>query len=227
LRIKKIKSGNNTKSKNFQVEEYLEEEGTKHELCAPYTPQQNGVVERNKKTLIYMARTMLGENKTPDRFLVETVNKACHAINRLYLHRLFKKTSYELLTSNKPNISYFRVFGSKWYILVKKGWNSKCAPKAVEGFLLGCDSNTRVYRVFNKSLELVEVSSDVVFDDSNGSQREQVDLDDLDEEEASTTALRNIVIRDMRPLEPQDQDLTFFLNYGITPFSSQGIGTSR
>jgi hypothetical protein len=71
------------------------------------------------------------------------VNTACHAINWLYLHRLLKKTSYELLTGNKPNVSYFRVFGSKCYILVKKGRHSKFAPKVVEGFLLGYDSNTR------------------------------------------------------------------------------------
>jgi hypothetical protein len=57
----------------------------------------------------------------------------------------------ETPTGNKPNISYFRVFGSKCYILVKKGRNSKFAPKAVEGFLLGYGSNTKAYRVFNKS----------------------------------------------------------------------------
>jgi hypothetical protein len=33
-----------------------------------------------------------------------------------------------------------------------------------------------------------------VFDETNGSQREQVNLDDLDEEEAPTTALRNMEI---------------------------------
>jgi hypothetical protein len=36
----------------------------------------------------------------------------------------------------KPNVSYFRVFGSKCFILVKRGRKSKFAPKAVEGFLL-------------------------------------------------------------------------------------------
>ena len=60
------------------------------------------------------------------------------------------------------------------------------APKAVEGFLLGYDSNTRAYRVFNKSSSLAEVSSDVVFDETNGSPREQVDLDDIDEDEIPT-----------------------------------------
>jgi hypothetical protein len=164
IKVKKIRRDNGSEFKNLQVEEYLEEEGIKHEFSAPYTPQQNGVVERKNRTLIDMTRTMLGEFKTPERFWSEAVNTACHAINRLYLHRLLKKTSYELLTGNKPNVSYFRVFGSKCYILVKKGRNSKFAPKAVEGFLLGYDSNTKAYRVFNKSSGLVEVSSDVVFD---------------------------------------------------------------
>jgi hypothetical protein len=49
--------------------------------------------------------------------------------------------------------------------------------------------NTKVYRVFNKSSGLVEVSSDVVFDETNGSLREQVDLDDVDEDEVPTTAM--------------------------------------
>jgi hypothetical protein len=204
LKVKKIRS-DNSEFKNLQVEEYLEEEGIKHEFSAPYIPQQNGVVERKNRTLINMARTMLGEYKMPERFWLEAVNTACHAINRLYLHRLLKKTSYELLTGNKPNVSYFRVFGSKCYILVKKGRHSKFAPKSVEGFLLGYDSNTKAYRVFNKSLGLVEVSSDVVFGETNGSPREQVDLDDLDEE-VPTAAMRTMAIGDVRPQELQKQD---------------------
>jgi hypothetical protein len=122
-----------------------------------------------------------------------------HAINRLYLHRLLKKTVYELLTGNKPNVSYFRVFGSKCYILVKKDRHSKFAPKAVEGFLLGYDSNTKVYRVFNKSSCLVEVTSDIVFDETNGSPREKIDLDDIDENEVPTAAMRTMAIGDVRP----------------------------
>jgi hypothetical protein len=102
-------------------------------------------VERKNRTLLDMARTMLDEYKTPDRFWAEAINTACYSINRLYLHRILKKTSYELLTGKKPNVSYFRVFGSKCFILVKRGRKSKFAPKAVEGFLLGYDSNTRAY----------------------------------------------------------------------------------
>jgi transposase InsO family protein len=50
LRIKKIRSNNGTEFKNSQIEEFLEEEGIKHEFSSPYTPQQNGVVERKNRT---------------------------------------------------------------------------------------------------------------------------------------------------------------------------------
>jgi transposase InsO family protein len=50
LRIKKIRSDNGTEFKNSQIEGFLEEEGIKHEFSSPYTPQQNGVVERKNST---------------------------------------------------------------------------------------------------------------------------------------------------------------------------------
>jgi hypothetical protein len=208
LRIKKFRSDNGTKFKNSQIEGFLAEEGIKHELSSPYTPQQNGVVERKNRTLLDMARTMLDEYKTLDQFWAEAINTACYSINRLYLHRILKKTSYELLTSKKPNVSYFGVFGSKCFILIKRGRSSKFAPKAVEGFLLGYDSITRAYRVFNKSTRLVEVSYDIVFDETNGSQVEQVDLDELDDEEAPCVALRNMSIGDVCPKESEEPTQT-------------------
>jgi transposase InsO family protein len=67
-KVKKRKSDNGTKFKNTQVEDFLDEEGIKHEFLAPYTPQQNGVVERKNHTLIEMTRTMLDEYKTSDQF---------------------------------------------------------------------------------------------------------------------------------------------------------------
>jgi hypothetical protein len=49
--------------------------------------------------------------------------------------------------------------------------------------------NTKAYRVFNKSSGLVEVSSDIVFDETNGSLREQIDHDDEDEDEVPTAVM--------------------------------------
>ena len=91
LPIKKVRSDNEIEFKNTLVEKFLDEEGIKHEFLTPYTPQQNSIVERKNHTLIDMERTMLDEYKTTDLFWCDAVNIACHAINRLYLHKKFKK----------------------------------------------------------------------------------------------------------------------------------------
>ena len=121
-----------------------------------------------------MARIMLDEYKTSDIFWCDIVNTACHAINHLYLHKKLKKTSYQLLIGNKLKVSYFRVFGCKCFILNKKPKTSKFAPKVDEGFFLSYGSNEHAYRVFNKTSRRVEIVVNVTFDESNGSQVEQL-----------------------------------------------------
>jgi hypothetical protein len=79
-RIKKIRSYIGTKFKNTQLEEFLEEEGIKHEFSSPYHKKWCG--ESKNRTLIDMEWTMLEEYKTCDRFWTEAVNTACHTINR-------------------------------------------------------------------------------------------------------------------------------------------------
>jgi hypothetical protein len=100
-----------------------------------------------------------------------------------------KKTSYELITINKPSVSYFRVFGSKCYVLQKRSKSSKFTPKVYECFLLGYDSNSHAYHIFNMTSSCVETTCDAVFDETNDSQKEQVDLDLVEDEEAPCDAL--------------------------------------
>jgi transposase InsO family protein len=101
IKIKHIRSDNSTELKNTGLDIFLDTLGITHELSAPYTPQQNGIVERKNRTLVEMARTMLDEYKTPRKWWPEAIDTACHIINRVYLHKFFKKTSYELLTGKK------------------------------------------------------------------------------------------------------------------------------
>jgi hypothetical protein len=107
---------------------------------------------------------------------------------------LVKSPMFHILESLEANVLF----------LLKRGRKSKFASKVVEGFLLGYDSNTRAYKVFNISTGLVEVSCDIVFDETNGSQVEQVDLDELDDEEAPCVALRNMSIGDVCPKESKE-----------------------
>jgi hypothetical protein len=71
--------------------------------------------------------------------------------------------------------------------------------------LLGYDSNSHAYRIFNKDSGCVEITYDVVFYETNGSQKEQVDLDLVDNEEAPCDALQRMAIGDIKPQDPSDQ----------------------
>jgi hypothetical protein len=51
----------------------------------------------------------------------------------------------------------------------------------------------------------VETTCDAVFDETNGSQKEQVDLDLVDDDEVPCDALQRMVIDDVRPQDPNDQ----------------------
>jgi hypothetical protein len=179
------------------------------------------VAERKNRTLIEMTRTILDEYKTLDRFWVEVINTACHVTNHLYLHKLLKKASYELLTGNKLNVSYFRVFRNKCYFLHKRSKSSKFAPKVYEDFLLGYDSNSRAYRVSNMSTGCVETTCDAMFDETNGSQKEQVDLDLVDDDEAPCCALQKMAIGDVGPQDPNEQPQELTPNDNTPP--TQGL----
>jgi hypothetical protein len=161
--IVKIRSDNGSELKNMNIEDWCDKEGVKHEFSATYTPQQNRVVEWKNKTLITLARAMLDDYGTPERFWVEAINTACHATNRVYLHRLLGKTPYELLVGRKPNISYFRVFGCKCFIYKKKRLG-KFESRCDEGFFLGYASNSKAYRLFNKTSRQVQETCDAEFD---------------------------------------------------------------
>jgi hypothetical protein len=223
LKIKKVRSDNGTEFKNTSVEEFLSEEGIKHEFSVPYTPQQNGVVERKNQTLIEATRTMLDEYQTPDNFWAEAVNTVCHAINRLYLHKIYKKTAYELLTGNKPKVDYFRVFGCKCFILNKKVKSSKFAPRVDEGFLLGYASNAHGYRVFNNTTGLVEIAIDMTFDESNSSQG-HISNDIAGDEKSPCKAIKKLAIGEVRPQEKNDDEGTFWMTNEVIDVGAKVVG---
>lgn len=58
-RVACIRSDHGTKFDNAKFDEFCNENGIIHNFSTPITPQQNGVVERNNRTLEEMARTML------------------------------------------------------------------------------------------------------------------------------------------------------------------------
>ena len=117
-----------------------------------------------------------------------------------------KKTPYELLIGRKPNISYFRVFGCKCYILRKGSRLSKFEKKCDEGFLLGYSSNSKAYRVFNKTHGIIEEAYDVEFDETNDSQGENENLDYVGGVHLRN-AMKTMAIGEIKPMEDDDDSM--------------------
>ncbi|GJT93566.1 retrovirus-related pol polyprotein from transposon TNT 1-94 [Tanacetum coccineum] len=159
--------------------------GIIHNFSAPHTPQSNGVVERKNRTLQEMSRTMLNGQSLPQKFWCNAVDTSTYILNRILIRAILGKTPYELLRGRKPTLDYFRVFGSKCFILNIKDYLTKFDPKSYEGVFLGYSQNSKAYIILNKHTRKVKESLNMTFDETPPPSKTLplVD-DDLDEEEA-------------------------------------------
>ena len=96
----------------------------------------------------------------------EAVNTACHTVNRVYFKPSTKKTPYELWKGRKPNVKYFRIFGSTCIILKDREIVGKFDSWCDEGIFLGYSSTSKAYRVYNKRTMKVMEIVNVVIDES-------------------------------------------------------------
>ena len=77
----------------------------------PYTPQQNGVVERNNRTILDMTPAILKNKNLPKVFWGEAVSTAVYLLNRAPIKSLEGKTPYEGWTGRQPSVEHLKVFG--------------------------------------------------------------------------------------------------------------------
>nr|KAJ0204599.1 hypothetical protein LSAT_V11C500239050 [Lactuca sativa] len=137
LKVKQLRSDHGTEFRNSTLEEFCDHKGIGQNFSAPRTPQQNGVAERRNRTLIEAGRTLMIHAGLPMSFWAEAVNTACFTQNRSLIHRIHRKTPYEMLKDRKPDVSFFHVFGCLCYILNQRDPRSKFEPKA-DKELLSC-----------------------------------------------------------------------------------------
>ena len=74
-----------------------------------------------------------------------------------------------MLYDKKPNVSYFKTFGSKCFILNTKDNQGKFDPKADEGIVIGYSDRSKAYRIYNKRTNTIEESLHVSFDENEKS----------------------------------------------------------
>ncbi|CAH9122363.1 unnamed protein product [Cuscuta epithymum] len=106
---------------------------------------------------------MLIQSKLPHFMWAEAINTACFTQNRTSIHKRFNKTPYEILFKRTPDISFFRVFGCKCFVLNDRNERSKMDPKAIEGVFIGYSTQSKAYRVYLRERRTVIESVNVAF----------------------------------------------------------------
>ncbi|GKF05882.1 retrovirus-related pol polyprotein from transposon TNT 1-94, partial [Tanacetum coccineum] len=189
-----------------QFGEFCKANSITHNFSAPRTPQSNVMVEMKNRTLQEMSRTMLNEQSLPQNFWCNAADTSTYILNRILITAILGRTPYELLRSKKPTIDYFRVFGSKFFILNTKYYLTKFDPKSYEGVFLGYSQNSKAYIILNKHTRKVKESLNLTFNETPPPSKTLplVD-DDLDKEEA-------IKVTEKKNLENDIVDETLEIN---------------
>ncbi|KAG6539068.1 hypothetical protein ZIOFF_004221 [Zingiber officinale] len=124
-------------------------EGIERHLTAPYTPQQNGVVERRNRTVMAMARSLLKGTHMPARFWGEAVRHAVYLLNRLPTKALGERTPFEAWMGRKPHLSHLRVFGCVAYVKNTTPHLKKLDDRSSPMVYLGVEEGCKAHRLFD------------------------------------------------------------------------------
>ena len=187
------------------MESFCTRSGISQEFSAPITPQQNGIVERKNKVTQEMTRAMLHNKDVARNLWGEAFNTAYHMVNRVYFRPGTKKTLYKLWKGRKPNVKYFRIFGSTCFILKDRENVGKFDSQSDKGIFLGYFSTSKAYQVYNKRtmkvMEIVNVVIDESSESSSNKFGEEIPKEILPpapKEEFQQTYLLHLILKPMK-----------------------------
>jgi transposase InsO family protein len=99
--IQRLRTYNRGKYVNNNFTSYCTTQGIQMQHNVPYTPQQNGVVERNNYTLKEMANCMIQSKELSLKYWVEAINCENYIVNRTPTKELTNITPKESWTPTK------------------------------------------------------------------------------------------------------------------------------
>jgi len=106
-----IRSDNGTEYTSEKFNKFYKKKSIEHQLTAPYTPQQNRVVERKNRTLMEMTRCLLHDKGLPKNLWAKAANTTVFLLHRLPIKALQQKTPFEAWYDYKPKLQNLKTFG--------------------------------------------------------------------------------------------------------------------
>ena len=133
--IKCLRTDNGGEFVNNELATFLASHGVSHQTTCPYTPQQNGRVERRHRNLLEMTRAFLFQSQLPSHLWGECLLTSTYIINRIPTTILNNISPYEALYHTPPSYDNIRVFGCLAYMSVHQ--SDKLAARAVPTVFIG------------------------------------------------------------------------------------------
>lgn len=164
--LKVLRTDNGGEFTSIEFGEWCADRGVRRHLAAPYSPQQNGVVERRNQMVVAMTRSLLKGRGVPAEFWGEAVMTAVYLLNRSPMKSLAGCTPYEAWHGKKPSVEHLRTFGCIAHVKDVKPHLKKLQDRSTKMVLLGYEMGAKAYRVFDPTARRVHVSRDVVFDEA-------------------------------------------------------------
>ena len=165
--IKALRSDRGREFTSKEFRDFCNNNGIRRPLTVPFTPQQNGVVERKNRSILNMARSMLKSKGMPKEFWAQAVECAVYLSNRSPSRSLWNETPQQAWTGRKPSIAHLKIFGSIAFAHVPDQKRSKLDDKSEKLVFIGYDASSKGYKLYNPKTKKVVVSRDVVFDEED------------------------------------------------------------
>eukprot|EP01018_Ginkgo_biloba_P013209 Gb_00777 [translate_table: standard] len=110
-RIQRLRSDNGGEFISNEFKDFCKKNGIRRQLTTPYTPQQNGVVERKNRTVMEMARCIRNSKNLAKEFWAKEVNKTVYLRNKSPTKVVYGITPEEAWIGANPNIYHLCIVG--------------------------------------------------------------------------------------------------------------------
>ncbi|POM71957.1 LOW QUALITY PROTEIN: Integrase catalytic core protein [Phytophthora palmivora] len=128
-----------------------------------YTPQQNGVAERQMRTILERVRALLIDGDLPRQLWGECCQYVTHLINVTTSSVLpTGVTPYELWHGKKPSLTYIKVFGCAAFALTPEPHRNKLEARAKLCMIVDLPQNKKGYRLLSTTENRIIYSRDVI-----------------------------------------------------------------
>ncbi|KAI7933351.1 hypothetical protein MJO29_016913 [Puccinia striiformis f. sp. tritici] len=207
-KVKMITTDGGSEFINSLLIPFCESLGIVKNTTAPYTPQQNGLVERFMRTISTKVRSLILQSGISTCFCSLACGAAVYIQNCVFnrARNGLPHSPYELWYGHKPNINYIHTFGCLSYVHNRKEqMDNKFSPTARKGFLLGFDEFNRNYLVFDYGSHKIVNVHDVTFDENVFPEREDDDPSTFEIEQEEDIILPEPTTTTIRPDESDSE----------------------